>query len=417
MARLFYNLFSILLVIPMLVKLYKPKNDQPQFGLRWVEHFGFGSKGCFDIWVHAVSVGEVIGITPLIVELKQQQPELNILITTTTATGAEQVEKQLSALVEHRYAPLDFWPCVWLFFSRYQFKQYWIMETELWPNCLAFAKRRRVKVVLVNARMSQRSEKRYQKLKFTRSMVFSNLDLVLAQTEADAQRFESLGSTLVSTTGSLKFDLSDPKAWQTQAVKLQPSLFGERSIWVIASSHEAEEPQVHQLLMKVLKTEPNALCIWVPRHPERFSAVAQTLEQNKIRYCRRSQQQQPSFDTQVYLADTMGEMMLWYSMAEVAFIGGSLCLVGGHNYLEAAAVACPCVAGCSDFNFVLISQQLQAVSHLYLSDDLDSLCQKITDYLQDPVLVQRDGQAGLQIVQQNRGALHRTLEALTINSK
>ncbi|WP_026971212.1 lipid IV(A) 3-deoxy-D-manno-octulosonic acid transferase [Aliagarivorans marinus] len=413
-VRILYNLVNFLALPFFLYQLYWPRNNKPGFGGRWPEHFGI-SKAVkqVDIWLHAVSVGEVIAVTPLVKQLKQQHPELNILLTTTTATGYQQAEQRLSEEVTHRYAPLDLWPCISLFLLKHQPKQLWIMETELWPNWLGRCASKAIPVKLINARMSERSARRYLKLRSATRPLFSKLDLVLAQHQDDAERFRQLGvePARLQVTGSVKYDLPDQSQLMEPAKQFRAAFEG-RPCWIAASTHKGEDEQVLAMHRQLVADYPELLLILVPRHPERFNSVAELIEQQGWQTARRSHQQIIDEKVQVYLADTMGELMLMYAAADIAFIGGSLVPVGGHNYLEAAAMDLPMVAGSHDFNFSDISQQLQACGALYLSADIDALAKQLARWLDDPQLRKQQGEQGAEIVELNRGALARSLQSL-----
>jgi 3-deoxy-D-manno-octulosonic-acid transferase len=412
---LLYQLLLFLVLPFAMYKLYWPRAGKPSVGKRWPEHFGLSKKvSAVDVWFHAVSVGEVLAAIPLITQLKQQQPQLNILLTTTTATGAEQAQSKLADLVNHRYAPFDLWPCIRWFLHLHKPKQLWIMETELWPNWLQLCQKQNIPVSLINARMSQRSCQRYLRFKGFSQRLYSQLGQVLAQHQDDAQRFNQLGVAAANlvVTGSIKYDLPNTQAIQQQAEQLRPSLFGERLIWIAASTHKGEDELVLEVMQQVRKQLPDSLLILVPRHPERFDQVAELITANGFDCARRSKQQIPTVKDAVYLADTMGEMLLMYACSDAAFIGGSLVPVGGHNYLEAAALSLPCVAGEHDFNFSDISQQLQACGALKLSADTEQLANWLKAWLSSAEERSKAGGAGLSIVKQNQGALARSLAAL-----
>ncbi|WP_411993334.1 lipid IV(A) 3-deoxy-D-manno-octulosonic acid transferase [Agarivorans sp. DSG3-1] len=415
LIKLLYNLLLIPLLPLAMYKLYWPKTGKPSVGKRWIEHFGFGEKATnMDLWFHTVSVGEVIAATPLVKQLKQQQPELRILITTTTATGAEQVANKLGELVVHRYAPFDLWPCIKVFVSKYQPKELWVMETELWPNWLSICNKKQIPVSLINARMSERSCKGYLRFRRFSKNLFSKINLVLAQHQDDAQRFNQLGvdAAKLMVSGSIKYDLPNTETIQQQAEQLRAELFGQRLVWIAASTHKGEDELILDIMQKVRNQLPDSLLVLVPRHPERFEQVAELIADRGFSYSRRSLQQNVAPDQAVYLADSMGEMMLMYGCADTAFIGGSLVNIGGHNYLEAAAMRLPCVAGEYDFNFSDISQQLQACGALKLSADTEQLANWIKAWLSDENARKKAGEAGLGIVKQNQGALARSLDAL-----
>jgi len=415
-------LYSVLLVIvsPLfLYSLYKPKANKPKFGKRWKEHFGVTptlSQGMdAPIWVHAVSVGELLAVTPLIKQLKADNPEQMIVLTTTTSTGAAEAKK-LGGLVEHRYMPLDFSFAIQRFLNVLQPKALFIMETELWPNTLHCCQQRQVPITIINARLSQRSANRYQKFPFIFNLLLKNIDQVLAQTSQDAQRFIALGLTpnQVTVTGSIKFDICVTESQQQQAKKLRDQLGEKRTVWIAASTHKGEDEQIIEAHKELLNVKPDALLILVPRHPERFTAVKTLSQQSGLSVITRSSNEAVTASTQLYLGDSMGEMMVLLGSADICFIAGSLIgdKVGGHNLLEAAALEKPILNGPSYFNFKQITEQLVALDACRICEDSHQISNALVQLFNNEVLRQQQGAAALQFVQHNQGALHKTAQAM-----
>ncbi|GEM78162.1 lipid IV(A) 3-deoxy-D-manno-octulosonic acid transferase [Vibrio superstes] len=415
------TLYSIVLVIlsPLLLcTLLKSKQGKPSVGARWKEYFGFTPKvkNTNPIWIHTVSVGETIAATPLIKAIKNKFPEQSILLTTTTTTGAEQAER-LGDLVEHRYMPIDFAWCVRGFLKNTKPKCMLIMETELWPNTLHTVAKANIPVSVLNARLSERSCSRYQKLQGFFSLISSNLDQVLCQHREDAQRFQRLGlaSNKVTITGSLKFDMSVPEFNSEQGILLREELGNERPIWVAASTHSGEDEQLlkaHQILLSAI---PNALLIIVPRHPERFKAVSKLALERNLHTISRSSTHTVSANTQVYLGDTMGEMLTLISASDICFMAGSLVgdKVGGHNMLEPAALGKPILNGPSYFNFTDITKQLIDEKGLLICKSSEEIAGQLINLFNDEALRLEMGKNASKVVSRNQGAVQKTLDALS----
>lgn len=409
--RLAYNLLIHLGLPLALLALYKPKRGKPGFGARWAEHLGrvppTGQEA--PLWIHAVSVGETLAITPLIRALKAERPDLPILLTTTTRTGADQAAK-LGELVEHRYAPLDYPWAVAAFLRRVRPRALWVMETELWPNWLAACARQRLPVCIINARLSERSCRRYARFQGAFDTLSRPLTHLYCQHQDDAERFARLGigRERLAVTGSIKFDmqLGDEVVAGGRALR---SSFGERPVWIAASTHQGEDEQVLAAHRRVLATYPQALLILVPRHPQRFEQVATLCATEGMPCARRSRGEQPGDETRVYLGDTMGELPLMLGAADVAFVGGSLVGVGGHNLLEPAALGKPCLTGPAYFNFSDITRQLLEQKGAEVVADAEALGRSVNRLLGDGVGRRAMGEQARAVVLLNQGALARTL--------
>ncbi|WP_429236937.1 lipid IV(A) 3-deoxy-D-manno-octulosonic acid transferase [Aeromonas salmonicida] len=408
--RLLYNLLIHLGLPLALLALYKPKKGKPGFGARWAEHLGRtpASGQEAPLWIHAVSVGETLAISPFIRALKAERPDLPILLTTTTRTGAEQAAK-LGDLVVHRYAPLDYPWAVAAFLKCIKPRALWVMETELWPNWLAACEARHLPVTIINARLSERSCQRYARFQGAFDTLSRPLTHLLCQHQDDAERFARLGigRERLAVTGSIKFDIQLGDEVQARGQALRQQLGQSRPVWIAASTHQGEDEQVLAAFELVLQRHPRALLILVPRHPERFDRVAELCAPYG---CVRRTGGAPIRETdKVYLGDTMGELPLMLAAADMAFVGGSLVKVGGHNLLEPAALGKPCLTGPAYFNFSDITRQLVAQGGAALVADAAALGEKVSELLADEGERSQMGEQARAVVLRNQGALARTL--------
>ena len=414
LVRFFYTLLLALVAPLLLFGLYKSKPNKPKFGTRWKEHFGITPKLTSNqrpIWIHAVSVGESIAATPLIKEIKKHNPEQSIIVTTTTSTGAEQIEK-LGSLVEHRYMPIDFGFAVKGFLKAIQPKKMLIIETELWPNTLHQVSKFGVPITVVNARLSQKSRNNYAKFQPVFNIIEPYLTKILCQSQSDADHFESLGvaKSKLAITGSIKFDIQIADTVKEKAKALRSELGEHRPIWIAASTHKGEDEQILNAHKNVLEIYPDALLIIVPRHPERFDSVVQLCQSSGFTTTRRTNADiQSCAKSQVYVGDTMGEMLILIGAADICFMGGSLIgdKVGGHNVLEPAALGIPTISGPSYFNFkeivenMLKAEAITIVNSSELSKQLNSMFTN-SDSLHAQITNAKS------IVEKNVGAISRT---------
>ncbi|WP_426697465.1 lipid IV(A) 3-deoxy-D-manno-octulosonic acid transferase [Aeromonas hydrophila] len=408
--RLLYNLLIHLGLPLALLALYKPKKGKPGFGKRWAEHLGrtpaTGQEA--PLWIHAVSVGETLAISPFIRALKAERPDLPILLTTTTRTGAEQAAR-LGGLVEHRYAPLDYPWAVAAFLNAVKPRALWVMETELWPNWLAACEARHLPVTIINARLSERSCRRYGRFQGAFDALSRPLTHLLCQHQDDADRFHrlGLGRERLAVTGSIKFDIQLDEQVQAKGRALRQLLGADRPVWIAASTHQGEDEQVLAAFDRVLAAQPSALLILVPRHPERFERVAALCAPYGC--VRRTAGGAVGEHDKVYLGDTMGELPLMLAAADVAFVGGSLVKVGGHNLLEPAALGKPCLSGPAYFNFSDITRQLVAQGGAAVVADAAELGEQVSALLADESRRREMGEQARAVVLRNQGALARTL--------
>jgi 3-deoxy-D-manno-octulosonic-acid transferase len=365
------------------------------------------------IWVHAVSVGEVLAISELVVELRRRFPPYRVLISTTTATGQKLAKKHFGEESVF-YFPLDFAFAIRPYLSMLQPKLIVLAETEFWPNFLRLAHASRARVAVVNARISDRSWPGYRRMRRILAGVLRNIDLFLAQTEEDARRLRDVGAPAerVQVSGNLKFDVAAPDAPPIVAsLRAVFQQAGAGPVIVCGSTVEEEEGLLLRAFENVLASQPRAVMILAPRHPERFGEVAQLLEHLGIRFWRRSLWSGDSIAGGVFLVDTIGELAALYGLGDVAFVGGSLVPRGGHNIIEPAQHGVPIMVGNHTENFrdiVGLFQSQDAVRvvgpaefPLVLMDLLSNQAERIAL-----------GRRGAETLQSQMGATVRTVEAL-----
>ncbi|AXX61100.1 lipid IV(A) 3-deoxy-D-manno-octulosonic acid transferase [Vibrio vulnificus] len=417
LVRLLYTLLLALAAPLLLFGLYRSKPNKPKFGQRWKEHFGITPKLVGQnqpLWIHAVSVGESLAAIPLIKAIKEKTPDQVIVVTTTTSTGAEQIEK-LGNLVEHRYMPIDFAFAVRGFLKAINPAKMLIIETELWPNTLATVHKANIPIIVVNARLSEKSQQNYAKVQSLFNLIHPCLSKVLCQSQADADRFAKLGvpTSKLCVTGSIKFDIHISDEIKRQGVELRTLLGQQRPVWIAASTHKGEDEQVLDAHRQVLETHPNALLILVPRHPERFDSVFELCQTQGFETVRRTQANTIADSTQVYLGDTMGEMLILLGAADVCFMGGSLVgdKVGGHNVLEPTALGVPVITGPSYYNFKEITEELLAENSISVNtaDTLPTSLGELFDY---PDHREKLITNASKVVKRNQGSLQHTMNSV-----
>ncbi|MCP0914080.1 MULTISPECIES: lipid IV(A) 3-deoxy-D-manno-octulosonic acid transferase [Legionella] len=345
MRRLYTLLFYSL--IPFLLwRLYWKGRRLPAYRLRIKERFGLYIKDNkpVDVWLHAVSVGEVVAAFPLIDALLAQQKK--ILVTTMTPTGSERVLKQYGGKIQHQYIPYDLPFVLRRFFRNYAPRIGVIMETELWPNLIYEAKRMQIPLLLVNARISDKAFGSYQRVKFLFKSVLNQFTAILAQSEQDKNRFIQLGAAkgMVSAAGNIKFAIQTG-TFISAIMDYKKKWGATRPVFIAASTHENEEEQLLQCLPELQNAINNVLFIIVPRHPERFSFVAGLSRQLGFATALRSQPESITSKIEVLIVDSLGELLNFYKLSDYAFVGGSLVPIGGHNVLEPIAMQVPVFCG------------------------------------------------------------------------
>lgn len=418
--RHFYSAIFYLLLPLVVLRLLWRALKAPEYAKRWAERFGFIPRMSTQprIWLHAVSVGETLAAVPMIKQLLARYPEHQLLITTTTPTGSERVQALFSddARIEHCYAPYDLPDCLYRFLNRVQPSLFIVMETELWPNTIAACHKRAILSVVANARLSAKSARGYEKFSALTKPMLKAIDCVAVQNAVDGQRFLDLGLPVsqLSVTGSIKFDLdlSDALCAQATTLKQQWSGDGQRLIWLVASTHPGEDEQILDAFSAVHQQCSDALLVLVPRHPERFDSVFELCQSRGFATQRRSQIASPSASSSVFLGDTMGELLLFFGASDIAFVGGSLVPVGGHNLIEPAAWSLPVLSGPNLHNFAEVEQLLTDASALLIARDSQELSQQVLALLDDRQRRLEMGRAAKQVAEANRGALARLLELI-----
>ena len=365
------------------------------------------------VWVHAVSVGEVNAAAPLVNALRRDRPDLKLLVTTITPTGSQRVRALWGDTVEHVYLPYDLSGAVSRFLAHFRPRLALIMETELWPNLLFGCRDHDVPVYVLNARLSARSLRGYRVLAPLIARALRTVRHVAAQSHADATRFVRLGAPRgrVTEVGNLKYETAIPPGVDALARDFA-SRAGDRPAWIAASTHEGEESAVVAMHARLRARRPGLLLLWAPRHPERFRAVAQLAVEPGWRVATRKLTHWPDTADEVFVIDTLGELTAFYACAQVAFVGGSLQPVGGHNLLEPAAVGTPVVTGPHLHNFTEIARRMKGAGALCAEPDADAVGAALDRLLGDPAERARMAAAGTALVEEGRGALARTLELI-----
>ena len=413
--RFAYNLLTYLLLLPYALYWCLRGIGNRSYWHKLPERFGLAYRrldGC--IWVHAVSVGEVVAATPLIRALMQAYPDRQLLVTTVTPTGAARVETSFGDSVEHSYIPFETPDSINRFFAAKKPAIAMIMETEIWPNLYHGCGIRGIPLVLISARISPRSVNSYRKLLPLFRETLSHGIVIAAQTKADAERFLSLGAAVERTrvTGNIKFDIELPASINSDGRDLREAHFPGRPVWIAASTHEGEEALVLDAHRRVLDTVADALLILVPRHPQRFAGVRELVLKRGFDVISRTENRAVPPGCAVLLGDTMGEVPLFYAAADVAFVGGSLVPIGGHNLLEPAAVSVAMLAGPHNFNAQEIADLFVRSGACRLVDSSDELAAEVVALFADDARRERMVTEAAAILANNRGALARLLEMI-----
>jgi 3-deoxy-D-manno-octulosonic-acid transferase len=379
------------------------------------QRFGLGAPLSSPVWLHAASVGEVQAAAVLVAALRQRDPQLPLLVTATTAAGLARARALFEPYgIAVRYAPLDLPGAVRRFLHRVRPRLAIVLETEIWPNLFAACATAQVPLVLASARLSERSARRYRWLGSALRRSLAAVVQVAAQTPADSQRFADLGvpAARISVTGNLKADLTVPDSVLANGLRLRAQLAPHRPIWVAGSTHELEEQQVLDAHRAVREAHPEALLVLVPRHPRRFEAVAAWLRREQVAFARHSRADPVTDGTEVLLVDAMGLLLDFYAAGDVAFVGGSLVRVGGHNLLEPAALGRPILTGPNHANAREVLQALLTAQAVRVVRNAAELGGAVTELLRDADVRQRMGAQALQVTVQGRGACARVLDLL-----
>lgn len=405
----------LLLLAPLIsIYLYQIRGKKnPGYRRHFSERFGQVDTNIPEgaIVVHCASVGEVLAAAPLIKKMQTRYPSHPLVITCNTPTGRAEVLKQFKGSVYTCYLPIDFAFSTRRFIKRLKPKLVVVLETELWPNLFHYANQHCCPVAVVNARLSEKSFRGYQKFSAISRNIMKNIKILASHNEEDASRFIALGleESRVITTGSIKFDvtLSENDISKLSDIKSQ---LGDRPIWIAGSTHPGEHEQIIAVHQSLLTTIPSLLLIIAPRHPEQFDSVANLLRDANLKFSRRSL----SFEnnSEVLLADTLGELKFLYGCADIAFVGGSLIERGGHNPLEAAASSVGVLSGPSTYNFSHIYPQLRAMHGAIICLDKAELTAQLNTLLSSSNTAHKLGQNAHACLAKNQGAINRTLNII-----
>ena len=422
MATPFWYNAALAIVKPLYRwKIKKRAQSAEAYQQECLERFGpfQAVKNTQTIWFHVVSVGETNAAQPLIEHYLQLGHP--VLVTNTTKTGQARA-KSLFLKAPHEnlfqavYLPADQKSLVAQFFEKYQPKMLVLVETELWPNLIAQAKKINIPAILVNARLSEKSANGYAKVKSLTQPMLHGLTQLLAQDQASLQRFQALGmpTELSQVVGSIKFDIHAPQSFVDQAEQLKDEWsLHHRKVITLASTHAPEEQKLIKALSEHLIEDPELLIIVVPRHPERFAEVYQVTQDLNLNTKRRSLGQLITSDTQVYLADSMGEMWLWYALSNACFVGGSLNEPGGgHNILEPISLNVPTVIGPNYFNFQTIVDEFVEAYAVAVGDDAEQVASMLLDFAENESLAKQMAMNAHVIMQKNAGSLAKHIQVL-----
>ncbi len=375
---------------------------------RLAERFGKASAARPDgscIWVHCASVGELNAILPIVRRLHETGS--NSVVTTGTVTSADLAGKRLPASAVHQFVPLDVVPWIDRFLSHWRPQLIILTESEVWPALVEQAGRRNIPVIVVNGRMSPRSFAKWSRAKETARRIFSGISVCLAASDDDADRFRRLGCPTVHTTGNIKYDGADLPANDADLAALAAAI-GDRPVWIAASTHAGEEAIIADCHMQLAERQSGLLTIIVPRHPERGADIAADLAARGVTIARRFQKDELTPATDILLADTIGELGLFYRLASIAFIGKSLTGDGGQNPIEAIRLDCAIIHGPGVSNFSALYDHLDAAGGAELVSDGAALQAAVERLLRDPAARLAMAEAANTVIQDAAGAVERT---------
>lgn len=383
---------------------------------RWRERFGFALAPAVrgSLWVHAVSVGEVNAAEPLLKALRNSYPNAPLVVTTVTPTGSERVRQLFGDSVVHVYLPYDLPFAVSRFLKRVRPRLAVIVETEIWPNLYFACGKRGIPMLIVNARLSERSLRGYRPLNGIVRQALRSVRVIAAQSQTDAARYRLLGAdpTTILVSGNMKFDMPVPFDAANAGAHLREQWGRLRPVWIAGSTHEGEELPVLEAHLDVLKRLPDALLLIAPRHPERFKMVENSVRSLGFTLATRSADRVPSAAHQVFVIDSMGELMPFYAASDLAFVGGSLVPIGGHNVLEPAAMSRPVLVGPYTFNFEEITLTLIKENGAERINGKEDLGAKTLRLLLDHGRRERMGEQARHVFDSERGAVKRVMELI-----
>ncbi len=413
--RLVYNLLLLLALPIVWLRLFVRARSEPAYAERRSERWGHVPEnvGRDVVWFHTVSAGEAIGAAPTIRALKARMPDRRFLVTTTTPAGSEQVLQRLGDIVDHCYAPYDFPWAVTRFLRCVEPRALVLMETELWPNILRGARRRGALTCLVNARLSERSARGYARVASLTRAMLRDLDHLFCQYPETARRFAELGAETarLEVTGSIKFDLDIPPDLDSIVARLRHEWAPGRPAWIAGSTHPGEEEIVLSAHAELLHRSPDLLLVLAPRHPRRVNDVTALCDRSELSSVRLSDGPSGAEKPNVLIIDVMGQLLYWYGVAQIAFLGGSLVPIGGHNPIEAAVHGTAMLMAQHRFNFAEITERFANAGCLG-PVDAESLAGAVADLLDDPERRRSQGRSAREVIDANRGASDKLLARL-----
>ncbi|WP_133126744.1 lipid IV(A) 3-deoxy-D-manno-octulosonic acid transferase [Legionella nagasakiensis] len=412
--RRFYTFFLYLLIPFLIIRLYWKGRRLPQYRRRISERFQLGAiePSEVDVWIHAVSLGEVVAVTPVIDAFLEKK--YRVMVTTMTPTGSEQVSKRFGQRVAHQYLPYDLPWALRRFFKKINARIGIIMETELWPNVIFEANRRNLPLLLANARLSDDAFKSYQKVRFFFKPILQQFTEIMAQSEEDARRYVALGapSQHMSVLGNLKFDLQITISKDKNFPQFKEKWGKERVVFIAASTHDNEEEQLLIRLTELKQAIPSLLLLIAPRHPERFQTVYKLSKKLGFNTALRSQFSTIDTHSDVIILDSLGELLGFYQLSDYAFVGGSLVPIGGHNLLEPIAMQVPVFSGPYVSNAKAISRDLCVAEAIQLVKDADELMQSICNMHAHQAIKERQVSNANAVLRANRGSVARLMKKI-----
>ena len=415
-SRFFYDIFTYLVSPLLIIHLVFRSVSDRRYIHRVAERFGFYKKqnNSQTIWVHAVSYGEVNAAQSLVRSLLEEYPDSRLIFTCTTPTASALIEDLFEDKVISIYLPYDLKGPVKRFFEWAKPKMAIIIETEIWPNIYHYCGTREIPLILASACISDDSMKKYSILFGLFKDSVSQGIVVASQSEEDAQKFISLGAKEERTfvTGNLKFDIEVNLSSSIDKNIFKSEIINERFSWTAGSTHEREEKEAiraHELIKEKI---PNALLILAPRKPERFHAVSKILDQSELSYCKWSENKDKKIDSDVLLVDTLGDLLFFYSVGDMSFVGGSLFDIGGHNLIEPAVMMKPILTGPKLDNVLEIADQFRSNQAIIIVRDYKELCSSILELSEDKERCNQMTNNAMQVIEKNKGSKDKILQLI-----
>ncbi len=417
--RWFYNVLWTLLLPLVFIRLLWKSRKNAAYRARWLERLGrvpFTVTAEKRFWVHAVSVGEVLASVPLIKALQQTYPDAEIILTTMTPTGSARIKASFGNSIFHMYLPYELPFALKHFLKTIRPSVCIIMETEIWPNLFYYTHQHGIPCMIANARLSDRSYAQYARFPRIMRWVLSMPAIIATHSQEDKARFINLGAPAdrVQAVGSVKFDMRLPEGFHEKLNELHTFLsLGQRPVWIAASTHDGEEKIVLAVHKKLLTLFPTLVLILAPRHPDRAPEIEVLLKEAELAYIKRSDKMTVPKNISVFWNNELGDLLLYYGLSQVAFVGGSLISRGGHNVLEPLIVGVAPVTGFSYENFREITGLLRDKKAVYIVNNETELYDTVTNLLQSPAERESLIQNGQAVIAENRGSVVKHIALLS----